>query len=191
VICGPMFSGKSEELIRKLRRAAIAKKSVIAFKHALDNRESTKKVRSHNGATFDAHATANIETIRAWTLETTIDVIGIDEVQFYTQDIISLICTLIDAGKEVIVAGLNLDFRSMPFGPIPTLLAIADSVTKLSAICTLCGDDAHFSQRLVDKKPANFDDPIILVGAEESYQARCRNCYTIDKKPNYYTAHTT
>lgn len=180
-----MFSGKSEELIRKLRRAAIAKKTVIAFKHALDDRHTTEKVRSHNGTTFDAHATANTEFLQTHALQDDIAVVGIDEVQFYTQDIIPTICALVDAGKQVIVAGLNLDFRSMPFGPIPTLLAIADCVTKLSAICTICGDDAHFSQRLVNTQPANFDDPIILVGAQESYQARCRSCYVIDKKANY------
>ncbi len=191
VICGPMFSGKSEELIRRLRRAAIAKQNVIAFKHALDDRHTTEKVRSHNGATFDAYATAHIELILEHALQPTITVVGIDEVQFYTQEIIPAICTMIDAGKEVIVAGLNLDFRSVPFGPMPTLLAIANSLTKLTAICTLCNKNAHFSQRLVNGEPAKFDDPIILVGAEESYQARCGNCYIIDKKPNYCITHTT
>jgi thymidine kinase len=185
VICGPMFSGKSEELIRRLRRAAIAKQSIITFKHALDDRHTIKKVHSHNGTTFDAHATSGIEFILSHALQPEITVVGIDEVQFYTQEIIEAICTLVDAGKEVIVAGLDLDFRSVPFGPMPTLLAIADSVTKLSAICTVCTAEAHFSQRLVNGEPALFDDPIILVGAQESYQARCRTCYVIDKKPTF------
>lgn len=191
IICGPMFSGKSEELIRRLRRAAIAKQNVIAFKHALDNRHTTEQVRSHNGTTFDAYATANIDLLLSHSLQPHITVVGIDEVQFYTQDIIPAICTLIDAGKEVIAAGLNLDFRTVPFGPMPTLLSIANSLTKLTAICTLCNNNAHYSQRLVNGLPAKFDDPIIMVGAEENYQARCGNCYIIDKKPHYYTSHTT
>lgn len=186
-----MFSGKSEELIRKLRRAAIAKQNVIAFKHALDNRHTTEKVRSHNGATFEAYATADIKLLLNQALQPHISVVGIDEVQFYTEDIIPAICTLIDAGKEVIAAGLNLDFRTVPFGPMPILLSIANSLTKLTAICTLCGKNAHYSQRLVNGEPAKFDDPIILVGAEENYQARCGNCYIIDKKPQYYISHTT
>jgi len=188
VICGPMFSGKSEELIRKLRRAAIGKQTVIAFKHVFDDRHATEKVRSHNGTTFDAYATADVKQILTRALQPDITVVGIDEVQFYpSNEIIAAICTLVDAGKKVIVAGLNLDFRSMPFGPIPILLTIADSITKLSAICTTCNDDAHFSQRLVNSSPAKFNDPIIMVGAQEAYQARCRTCYSIDKKPNYIT----
>lgn len=186
VICGPMFSGKSEELIRRLRRAEVAKQKVITFKHIWDDRHDTEKVRSHNGTTLDAYASGSVNFICLLALEPDIAVVGIDEVQFYTaNEIIPAICTLVDAGKKVIVAGLNLDFRSMPFDSIPTLLAIADSVTKLSAICTKCNEDAHFSQRLVNGKPAKFDDPIIQIGAEESYQARCRNCYEIDKQPNY------
>lgn len=185
LICGPMFSGKSEELIRRLRRASIAKQNVIVFKHALDDRHATEKVRSHNGATFEAHATQNIKIIRKMALQHNITVVGIDEVQWNSNAIIPIICELVDAGKRVLVAGLDLDFRGVPFGPIPTLMAIADSVTKLTAICTICGSDAHFSQRLVNNKPAKFDDPIIQVGAQEAYQARCRNCYVIDKKPTF------
>jgi thymidine kinase len=187
VICGPMFSGKSEELIRRLRRAAIAKQTVITFKHIWDDRHDTEKVRSHNGTTYDAYATANTGFIRLLALKPDIAVVGIDEVQFYPpNEIIDTINTLINAGKKVIVAGLDLDFRAMPFGPMPTLLAIAKSVHKLSAICTVCdADDAHLSQRLINSKPAKFDDPIVMVGAEDTYQARCYNCYEIDKRPNY------
>lgn len=188
VICGPMFSGKSEELIRRLRRAAIAKQMVIAFKHIWDDRHGTEKVRSHNGTTYDAYATGNTNIIRLLALKPDIAVVGIDEVQFYDHnEIIDIIVTLINAGKKVIVAGLDLDFRNMPsFAAMPILLSIAESVTKLNAICTICkNENAHLSQRLVNGKPAQFDDPIIMIGAEESYQARCRNCYEIDKQPNY------
>lgn len=190
VICGPMFSGKSEELIRRLRRAAIAKQRVVVFKHALDDRHTIEHVRSHNGTTFEASATADIPTIRSIALQESITVVGIDEVQFYGSDIIPIICMLIDAGKHVIVAGLDLDFRGLPFGPMPVLLAIADKVTKLTAICTFCARDAHFSQRMVNGHPARFDDPTVLVGAQETYQARCRSCYSIDKKPYIDSAST-
>lgn len=185
VICGPMFSGKSEELIRRLRRAQIAKQDVAIFKHALDDRRGIEKISSHCGSTIDAHATASTDELYAIASEHNISIIGIDEVQFFDKSIINVICKLLDDGKRVIVAGLDLDFRGVPFGPIPTLLAIADAITKLQAICTLCGYDANFTQRLVDNKPARFDDPIILVGAQEAYQARCRDCYTIDKSPTF------
>ena len=183
VVCGTMFSGKSEELIRRLRRARIAKQDVITFKHSIDDRHSNEDVVSHDGSKLNAHATDNIATIFELAHQDEVDVVGIDEVQFFTNDIILVICKLVDAGKRVIVAGLDLDFRGIPFGCVPTLMAIADSVTKLQAICTTCGHDAHFTQRLVNGKPAKHNDPIILVGAQEAYQARCRGCYTIDKKP--------
>ncbi|HRN77615.1 MAG TPA: thymidine kinase [Candidatus Dependentiae bacterium] len=184
VICGPMFSGKSEELIRRLRRATFAKQGILVFKHALDDRHTIEQVRSHNGSTIDAFATDRLDDICAQVYNTKADVIGIDEVQFYPQGIITVICELVDAGKRVIVGGLDRDFRGIPFGPMPTLLAIADNITKLTAICTTCGREAYFSQRLVGNKPAKFDDPVIQVGAQETYQARCRNCYSIDRRPN-------
>jgi len=183
VICGTMFSGKSEELIRRLRRARIAKQNIIIFKHSIDDRHESEDVISHDGNKLNAHATDNIATLFELAHQDNIDVIGIDEVQFFTNDIILVICKLVDAGKRVVVAGLDLDFRGIPFGCVPTLMAIADHVTKLHAICTACGKDAHFTQRLVNGKPAKHNDPIILVGAQEAYQARCRGCYTIDKKP--------
>lgn len=183
VICGPMFSGKSEELIRRLRRAKIAKQQVAVFKHAFDNeRANVEQVVSHNGNTINAYPTDQVIDIQTQTQQDHIDVIGIDEVQFFDNEIIKTICNLVDNGKRVIVAGLDIDFRGVPFGPIPTLLAIANTITKLQAICTECGVDAHFTQRLVDGKPAKHDDPIVLIGAQEAYQARCRGCYTIDKK---------
>lgn len=185
VICGPMFSGKSEELIRRLRRAKIAKQNVITFKSDLDNRKSLEHVVSHDGNMVEAQPINEIELIEKKAFAKDVHVIGIDEVQFFSSDIIPLICALIDQGKRVIVAGLDLDFRGAPFGPMPTLLAIADKITKLRAICCECGMDAHFTQRLVNNEPARYDDPTIMIGAQESYQARCRSCYAIDKKPSF------
>ncbi|MCK5633072.1 thymidine kinase [bacterium] len=185
VVCGPMFSGKSEELIRRLRRAQIAKLNVLTCKHALDNRHTIECVVTHNGNKLKAEALSSVEDILRLGQEKNIDVVGIDEVQWFDNYIISIICKLIEAGKRVIVAGLDLDFRGVPFGSMPILLAVADHITKLQAICTICGKDAHFTQRLVNNKPANYDDPVILVGAQESYQARCRDCHAIDKQPTF------
>ena len=183
VICGPMFSGKSEELMRRLRRAQIAKQHVAIFKHALDDRHTTQKVASHDGNTMNAYPIDSTPDMMLHIKNKSIDVVGIDEVQFFPMQIITIICDLIESGKRVVIAGLDLDFRGIPFGPMPTLLAIADTITKLQAICTICGNDAHFTQRLVNNKPAQHDDPIILIGAQEAYDARCRNCYIIDKRP--------
>lgn len=186
VICGPMFSGKSEELIRRLRRAKIAKQEVIVFKPKLDTRRGIDRVSSHNGDHIEAIPIDEISLMLTHVEENNIQVIAIDEVQFFPHAIIPIICTLVDSGKRVLIAGLDLDFRGIPFGPIPVLLAIADHITKLRAICTQCGKDAHYTQRLVNQEPARFDDPIIQLGAQEAYQARCRNCYCIDKKPSFY-----
>lgn len=185
VICGPMFSGKSEELIRRLRRANIAKQKIAVFKPELDTRRGTDRVTSHNGSVMNALPIAHLEDILIHVAEHQIEVIGIDEVQFFPSGIIEVICSLVESGKRVIAGGLDLDFRGVPFGPIPTLLAVADEITKLRSICTVCCRDAHFTQRLVNNTPANFDDPVILLGAEEAYQARCRTCYIIDKKPSF------
>ncbi|CAN5147585.1 thymidine kinase [soil metagenome] len=181
VICGPMFSGKSEELIRRLRRAKIAQQSVIIFKPQIDNRYGLEYVVSHDGNKLDAKPLTNVEDIIAITADHNATVIGLDETQFFASEIVSVICRLINDNKRVIVAGLDRDFRGAPFGCMPLLLAIADKVTKLQAICTQCGHDAHFTQRLVNGNPARFDDPIIMLGAQEAYQARCRGCYAIDK----------
>lgn len=181
VICGPMFSGKSEELIRRLRRAKIAQQSVITFKPKIDNRYGLEYVASHNGSKVDAKPLENVFDIIQIVHTNEATVIGIDEAQFFAPDLISVICQLIHSKKRVIVAGLDLDFRGAPFGCMPALLAIADKVTKLHAICTECGHDAHFSQRLVNGNPARYDDPIVMLGAQEAYQARCRGCYNIDK----------
>ncbi len=181
VICGPMFSGKSEELIRRLRRAKIAQQTTITFKPHIDHRYCLEYVVSHDGSKVDARPLNNVTDIIDIVSTTNASVIGIDEAQFFSTDVVSVVCNLVNANKRVIVAGLDLDFRGAPFGCIPLLMAIADKVTKLQAICTQCGHDAHFTQRLVNGSPAKYDDPIIMIGAQEAYQARCRGCYSIDK----------
>lgn len=178
VICGSMFSGKSEELIRRLRRAELAQLKIQVFKHSLDNRKTVDHIHAHSGDKLSAIAISSIEALQAFLLSNT-DVIGIDEVQFFPSEIVELIQQLIRKGKRVIVAGLDLDFRGLPFGCMPTLLACADSIIKLQAVCMTCGDDAHFTQRLVNGNPAKFTDPLIMIGAQECYQARCRECYVI------------
>ncbi len=180
VICGPMFSGKSEELIRRLRRAMIAKQRVIAFKHSLDNRSTVEHIASHDGRTIKAFPVDTIDGIYKQ-LTPDVDVIGIDEVQFFQPTIVTLVHQLVTEGKRVIIAGFERDFRGLPMGPMPFFLALADSVLKLSAICAICGKDAQFSQRLVNGKPAKYDDPTIVIGAQDCYQARCRACHVIDK----------
>lgn len=186
VICGPMFSGKSEELMRRLRRAKIAKQHIMTFKPSIDNRHSIEYVVSHDGNKLYAQALDDVSAIPDIVHQDNIDVVGIDEAQFFPQEIIPVICTLVEHGKRVIVAGLDLDFRRVPFGSMPILLAIADKITKLNAICCVCGKDANCTQRLVNGRPAKHDDPIILVGAQEAYQARCRSCYSIDKTPRLH-----
>ncbi len=180
VISGSMFSGKSEELIRRIRRADFASMKIAVFKHRVDDRMAIEFINTHSGDKFKAIALENPEDIKHFINEET-QLVAIDEVQFFTMDIIPVILELVENGKKVIVAGLDLDFRGFPFGPIPTLMAIADTITKLSAVCMTCGNDAHFSQRLIDGRAAKFNDPVIMVGAKDVYQARCRDCYIIDK----------
>ncbi len=182
VICGSMFSGKSEELIRRIKRSEFAKLNVLAFKHSLDNRATVEHIHAHSGEKVKAIAVDNPEDIKSLVYPE-VQVVAIDEVQFFSPKIVEVIFDLVDSGKRVVVAGLDLDFRGLPFGPMPTLMAIADSVTKLCAVCMTCGADAHFTQRLVNGKPAKFHDPIIMIGAQECYQARCRACYKIDQMP--------
>lgn len=186
VICGSMFSGKTEELMRRLKRAEHARQGVLTIKHQIDNRSHNATIMSHDGHERSAMpidgSNVSVDTILELA-HAGIEVIGIDEVQFFPNRILEVICQLVDEGKRVVVAGLDLDFRGEPFGIMPLLLSIADEVTKLKAICVICAKDAHHSQRLVNGQPARYDDSIILVGASEFYQARCRNCYQIDKKP--------
>lgn len=186
VVCGSMFSGKTEELMRRLKRAEYAQQHVITIKHHIDKRKNQEAtcIISHEGRERFAFAvgqnTISLDKILELADEQ-VDVIGIDEVQFFTPEIVQIICKLIDAGKRVIVAGLDLDFRGEPFGIMPILMSIADEVVKLKAICVQCGQDAHYTQRLIDGRPARYADPVILVGAEELYEARCRDCFQIDR----------
>jgi thymidine kinase len=182
VICGSMFSGKSEELIRRVRRATFAKQEVKVFKPTIDNRYSDEAVVSHNGNSVIAIPVSSPKEIFEHISEKT-DVIAIDEVQFFSNDIIDVVQTLADCGYRVIVAGLDQDFRGEPFGPVPTLMAIAESVTKLQAVCTVCGSPASRTQRLINGVPASYDDPVILVGASEAYEPRCRHHHEVPGKP--------
>ncbi|MCA9837381.1 MAG: thymidine kinase [Trueperaceae bacterium] len=180
LIVGPMFSGKSEELIRRVNRAVIAKQKVQVFKPALDDRYDAVAVASHNGRTVDALAVKDVSDIKKW-LESSTQVIAIDEGQFLGDELIPLVLDLADAGRRVLIAGLDQDFRGEPFGPIPQLLAHAEFIDKLTAICK-CGRPATRTQRLIAGHPAHYDDPIILVGASESYEPRCRSCHEVPKK---------
>ncbi|MDN4524770.1 thymidine kinase [Fictibacillus fluitans] len=183
VICGSMFSGKSEELIRRVRRAKYGKLEVQVFKPVIDNRYSEESVVSHNGTAVIAQPVEkSLDILKNVSPDT--EVVGIDEVQFFDEDVISVVQELADHGMRVIVAGLDQDFRGEPFGPMPELMALAETVTKLQAICMVCGSPASRTQRLINGKPASYDDPVILVGASESYEPRCRHCHEVPGKPN-------
>ncbi|MCL6617950.1 MAG: thymidine kinase [Anoxybacillus ayderensis] len=182
VICGSMFSGKSEELIRRVRRAQFAKQEVKVFKPAIDNRYSEEAVVSHNGTSVIAIPVSGASDIRKH-LTTHTDVVAIDEVQFFDEHVVDVVQQLADEGYRVIVAGLDQDFRGEPFGPVPTLMAIAESVTKLQAVCTVCGSPASRTQRLINGRPASYHDPVILIGASESYEPRCRHHHEVPDHP--------
>ena len=175
VVCGPMFSGKSEELIRRLRRAEIAGQRALVIKPVVDDRYDVGHVVSHAGAKMRAvTAESSAEVAR---LAAGYDAIGVDEVQFFDDGIVETIELLVRRGTRVIAAGLAQDFRGLPFGPMPTLLCVADYVDKLEAVCHRCGSAATMTQRLVDGKPAPFDGETVQIGALDSYEARCRRCY--------------
>lgn len=178
VITGSMFSGKTEELIRLVRRSLYARRKVQVFKHALDTRSETSEVKSHNGLLYEAVAVSSSEELFE-RIDHTTDVVAIEEVQFFDERVVEVCRRLADGGYDVIAAGLDMDFRGQPFGPMPSLLAEADDVLKLHAICARCGRDASRTQRLVDGEPAPASSPTILVGAEESYEARCRHCHRV------------
>lgn len=184
VICGSMFSGKSEELIRRLRRAKYANQKVVAFKHSIDNRYDETKLASHSQTFIEGIPAADAKTIEDIIMNKYIDaeVIGIDEVQFFGDDIVPIVEKLANMGKRVIVAGLDQDFRGEPFHPMPELMTRAEHVDKFNAICMCCGSPASRTQRLVNGEPAFFDDPIIMVGAAEAYEARCRKCHVVRKR---------
>jgi thymidine kinase len=173
-----MFSGKTEELIRRVRRAQIAGQKVQVFKHSLDARYAQQEVASHNGVQLSAIPVESTERIQTL-LDSDTTVIAIDEGQFFTDDLATLCTKLANQGMRVIIVGLDMDFRGEPFGPMPQLLAEAERVDKLQAICVACGGPASHTQRLINGLPAAYDDPVILVGAEEVYEARCRGCHQV------------
>ncbi len=169
-ICGPMFSGKSEELIRRLRRARIARKFVQVFKPELDNRYSETEIVTHGDVRMPSESVRSAEEILG-KLERRTQVIGIDEANFFGPQLVAVADQLADSGKQVIIAGLDTDFMGRPFPPIPDLLAISESITKTLAICMCCGNPAKHTQRLI------YSDELIFVGAAGSYEARCRACF--------------
>ncbi len=183
LICGSMFSGKTEELIRRLRRAEIAKQRVQVFSHNLDTRYGEEQLASHSGANWSATSVQRADQILE-RLDPKTTVVAIDEAQFFDWRVAEIAGTLADRGIRVIVAGLDLDFRGEPFGPMPLLMAQAEQVDKLSAICVVCGASASRTQRLINGAPAKYDDPVILVGASEVYEARCRHCHQVPGREN-------
>lgn len=178
VICGSMYAGKSEELIRRARRALYAKRSVQVFKPLLDNRYHDSMVVSHMGAQHAAIPVRDSRELQEQ-LAPGVDMVCIEEVQFFDEGIADLCVTLADGGVDVVCAGLDQDFRRRPFGPMPRLLCAADEVVKLRAICLKCGGEASHTYRTINGRPAHKDDPVILIGATEAYEARCRACYEL------------
>ena len=180
VITGPMFCGKTDEMLRRLRRAIIAKQKIQVFKPGFDVRYSSEKVTSHAGNEYDAFPVENISDIPTLLLDD-VTLVAIDEAQFFGEEIIPVVQDLVDKGIRVVVGGLDMDFRGLPFGQMPMLLAQAEVVDKLHAICMVCGEEATRTQRLVDGEAAYFDDPIIIVGASEMYEARRRIHHQVPK----------
>ncbi|MCX8024335.1 MAG: thymidine kinase [Thermanaerothrix sp.] len=180
VITGSMFSGKTDELIRRLRRATIARQKVQVFKPAIDQRYASEQVTSHAGTAFNAIPIEKASDILKH-LDPDTTVVGIDEAQFFDEAIVTLVQDLANRGIRVIVAGLDTDFRGEPFGCMPILMAQAERVDKLQAICMVCGEPACRTQRLVNGKPAHYNDPVIIVGASELYEARCRKHHIVPR----------
>jgi thymidine kinase len=182
VISGCMFAGKTEELIRRIKTLEFAKKNVLVFKPAIDNRYSNTKVVSHAGSSVESIVVPDARSILDFVKDDT-DVIAIDEIQFFDEDVLLVCDYLAKKGKRVMCAGLDTDFRAEPFGVMPRLITDAEFVTKLTAVCMKCGAPATRTQRLVNGKPAQYSDPIIMVGAAEAYEARCRHCHEVVGKP--------
>jgi thymidine kinase len=182
VVCGPMFAGKTEELIRRIKRLEYAKQNVLVFKPVIDTRYAVAEIVSHNLSKKPSIIINNSIEIYNYVKQDT-DAVVIDEVQFFDQEIIMVAENLADRGIRVIVGGLDSDFRGEPFGPMPELLARAEFVTKLTAICVKSGLPATRTQRIINGKPAHYDDPIILVGANESYEPRSRHFHEVPGKP--------
>ena len=184
MICGSMFSGKTEELLRRVRRSEIARRRIQVFKPQIDNRYGRERLASHNGMSRGDVVVLEDTASLLSRIKSGTEVVAIDEVQFFDIAVADICQALADRGVQVIAAGLDQDFRGEPFGPIPPLMALAERVDKLHAICVRCGAPATRTQRLIDGKPARYDDPIILVGGSESYEARCRSCHEVPAKPN-------
>jgi thymidine kinase len=179
VITGVMFSGKSEELLRRVRRAIIARKEVQVFKSHLDDRYGgVGAVSSHDGKTVQAVPVSTSVEV-AERVRPGVEVVAVDEVQFLDDGIVRVVNDLADRGIRVIVSGTDMDFRGEPFGPIPRLLAVAERIDKLHAVCVVCGDDATRNQRLINGVPAPAEGPTIQVGGTEQYEARCRRCHEV------------
>lgn len=187
VVSGVMFSGKSEELLRRVRRAMIARKRVQLFKSQLDDRYGgVFRISSHDGSQLEAHpVSASVQVAEQVRSDT--QVVAIDEAQFLDEGVVRVVNDLADRGIRVIVAGTDMDFRGEPFGPIPQLMAIAERVDKLHAICVVCGDLATRNQRLIDGHPAPAEGPTIQVGGAETYEARCRRCHQVPQTTRHQT----
>lgn len=183
LICGCMFAGKTEELIRRIKTLQYAKKNIVVVKPTIDNRYSESEIASHSGYRVKSVNAMNARDILKYVKPET-EVIAIDEAQFFDKDLVLVCEQLADAGKRVIVAGLDRDFRGEPFGVMPELLIRAEFVTKLSAVCVKCGAPATRTQRIINGQPASYNDPIILVGASESYEPRCRHCHEVKDAPH-------
>ena len=185
VVCGPMFAGKTEELIRRIKRLEYAKQNFLVFKPKIDNRYSREgEIVSHNLSKASAVLVDNSDEIVRYINgnKNKLDAVVIDEAQFFDEGIVKVADSLADAGIRVIVGGLDRDFRGEPFGPMPELLAIAEFVTKLTAICVKTGRPATRTQRIINGNPANYDDEIVLVGAKESYEPRARHSHEVRGK---------
>jgi thymidine kinase len=180
VITGPMYCGKSEELIRRIKRVKIARQVIRVFKPLIDDRYSKSDIVSHSGASIEAVSVDHPEEILK-KIDPAVEVVAIDEIQFFDEKIINVLEVLANEGKRVIVAGLDRDFRGEPFGPMPEIMARAEYVDKLHAICVICGNPATRTQRLINGEPASYNDPVILVGASEVYEARCRKCHQVKR----------
>ena len=182
VIAGSMYAGKTEELLRRIRRIEYAKKDVIVFKPCIDNRYSNDEVVSHNNTKTKSINISKPSDICEYLKDNLPYAIVIDEIQFFDESVIDVCNYYADKGVRVICAGLDKDFRGEPFGIMPKLLAIAERVTKLDAICQVCGGIATRTQRIINGEPAYYDDPVIQVGAKEQYEARCRHCHVVLKR---------
>ena len=181
VIAGCMFAGKTEELIRRIKYLEIAKKEIVAFKPIIDDRYSDTKIVSHDGTNFESNVIKKASEILDIVKATT-EVVVIDEVQFLDDEICTIVDKLANSGIRVICAGLDTDFRGEPFGPMGKLLTQVEFVTKLTSVCKVCGNPATRTQRIINGEPASYYDPTILVGAAESYEARCRHCHVVRDK---------